>query len=243
MLKDLKFQYKGAQVQYDATNDCAERGCDDEGICRCGGIENEFVSAVDVSKMSDCIYDSYFEGWKNARRNNTINNILYGIGKEIDVYCIDRILRAHKIWMPEKWSIEVMHGYYGQEIGDVSIRNECASLIEADIEKAISLGSLKEKVGFLLCLENGRLLPELEGKVYEIKTIEIDEVEFGNKEHAKRASSKNHAFYSDANYSGIRGVVMESGGKLRAIDGYHRLSSTKRKTAKVIAITAYKLPA
>ena len=235
MLKDLKFQYKGAQVRYDATNDCAARGCDDEGICRCGGIENEFVSAVDISKMSDCVYDSYFEGWKNAKRNNVINNILYGIGKEIDVYCIDRILRAHKIWMPEKWDVEVIGGYYGQEIGDVSIRPEFAAQIEADIEKAISLGTIKEKAVFLLCLENGRLLPELEGKDFEIKTIGIDEVEFGNKEHAERASSKENAFYSDRNYFGIRGIVIESGGKYRVVDGYHRISSTKSKSIKVIA--------
>lgn len=234
MLKDLKFQYKGAQVRYDATNDCAARGCDDEGICRCGGIENESVSAVEIPKIADAIYDSYFEGWKNAKRNGVINNILYGIGKEIDLYCIDRILRAHRIWMPEKWNVEVMLGYYGQEIGDVSIRPECAALIEADIEKAIALGTIKEKAVFLLCLENGRLLPELEGKDFEIKTIGIDEVEFGNKEHAERAGSKENAFYSDRSYFGIRGVVMESGGKYRVVDGYHRISSTKSKTIKVI---------
>lgn len=233
-LRDIEFQWSGADVDYRYVYDCENYGCDDEGICRCGTIHDEAVTGADVSVMTDKIYETFFEQGKAAERNDAINKVLYGIGKDIDIYCIDRILRSRKVWDPHSWNIEVSGGYYGQEIEAVYLKEHLADEIEDLMHQAFALGTLKEKVEFLLKLEYGKVLPELKGCRYEYETIEISEVIFGSEGHLKQVKKKALDFYSDRSYRGIRGIVKRSGGKLRVIDGYHRICTTKFPKAMVL---------
>jgi len=233
-LRDIEFQWSGADVDYRYEYDCANSGCDDEGICRCGTIHDEVVCSVDISAMTQKIYEEFFEQGKAAERNDAINKVLYGIGKDIDIYCIDRILRSRKVWEPQSWHIEISGGYYGQEIGPVYLKEHIADEIEDLMHEAFALGTLKEKVEFLLKLEYGKVLPELKGCRYEYETIEISEVIFGSEGHLNRVKNKALDFYSDRSYRGIRGIVKRSGEKLRVIDGYHRISTTKFPKAMVL---------
>ena len=108
MLREITFQYNGTYVDYGYSYDCDLYGCEDEGICRCGTIDGEKVKSVDIPMMAEKIYDEFFERGKAADRNNAINQVLYGIGKEIDIYAIDRILRSYKIWENDNWDIEII---------------------------------------------------------------------------------------------------------------------------------------
>jgi hypothetical protein len=241
-LEHINFIYSGVNVEYNYSYSCQEYGCDTEGICRCGSIHDEYVESVDISLMSEKIYDEFFgnSNGKAAERNNTINMILYGVGKDMDIYCIDRILRSSKIWESHLWNIEIMSGYYGQEIEEVKINSIIASKLEEDMLHAFSLATLTEKVEFLLKLEYGKILPELNGCRYEYEVIDMENLIFGSKNHHSKVKSKELDFYSDRGYKGIRGIVkkVENSNKLKVIDGYHRLSSTKFPKAKVIV--AYK---
>lgn len=237
MLKDITFQYNGVYVDYSYSNDCESYGCDEEGICRCGSIHNEYVESVDVSLIVKKIYDDYFEQGKAADRNNAINEVLYGIGKDIDIYTIDRILRSYKIWENENWNIEVDGGYYGQELGDITIKESIADKIEAELWTVFALPTLKEKIEYLLKVEYGKVLPELSNCSYESIVIDKDDVVFGVEKHLNKVMKKDLDFYSDKNYSGIRGIVVKSGDKWRIIDGYHRIFTTKWPKLKVLAAT------
>jgi hypothetical protein len=237
MLKDIKFQYNGVYVDYSYTYDCENYGCDEEGICRCGSIKNECIESVDVSLIVKSIYDEFFEQGKAANRNNTINEVLYGIGKDIDIYTIDRILRSYKIWENENWDIEVEDGYYGQETGDVKIKESIADKIEEELMTVFSLPSLKEKIEYLLNVEYGKVLTELSNCSYESIVIDKDDVLFGVEKHLNKVMKKDLDFYSDKNYSGIRGIVVKSGDKWRIVDGYHRIFTTKWPKLKVLAAT------
>ena len=179
MLKDITFQYNGVYVDYGYTYDCENYGCDEEGICRCGTINNEHIDSVDVSLIVKRIYDEFFEQGKAANRNNAINEVLYGIGKDIDIYTIDRILRSYKIWENENWDIEVDGGYYGQEAGNVTIKETIADKIDEELWTVFSLPSLKEKIEYLLNVEYGKVLPELSNCNYESIVIDKDDVIFG----------------------------------------------------------------
>ncbi len=234
MLKDITFQYNGVYVDYSYTYDCESYGCDEEGICRCGSIHNEHIESVDVSLIVKKIYDDFFEQGKAADRNNAINEVLYGIGKDIDIYTIDRILRSYKIWENENWNIEVEGGYYGQEVGDVTIKESIADKIEEELLTVFSLPSLKEKIEYLLKLEYGKILPEIVDSNYESIVIDKDDIIFGVENHLKKVMKKDLDFYSDKNYNGIRGIVKKSGDKWRVIDGYHRIFSTKFPRLKVL---------
>ena len=237
MLKDITFQYNGAYVDYGYTYDCENYGCDEEGICRCGTINNEHIDSVDVSLIVKRIYDEFFEQGKAANRNNAINEVLYGIGKDIDIYTIDRILRSYKIWENENWDIEVDGGYYGQEAGNVTIKETIADKIDEELWIVFSLPSLKEKIEYLLNVEYGKILPELSNCNYESIVIDKDDVVFGVEKHLNKVMKKDLDFYSDKNYSGIRGIVVKSGDKWRIVDGYHRIFTTKWPKLKVLAAT------
>ena len=237
MLKDITFQYNGAYVDYGYTYDCENYGCDEEGICRCGTINNEHIDSVDVSLIVKRIYDEFFEQGKAANRNNAINEVLYGIGKDIDIYTIDRILRSYKIWENENWNIEVEGGYYGQEVNDVRIKESIADKIEEELLIVFSLPSLKEKIEYLLKVEYGKILPELSNCNYESIVIDKDDVIFGVEKHLNKVMKKDLDFYADKNYNGIRGIVVKSGDKWRIVDGYHRIFTTKWPKLKVLAAT------
>jgi len=234
MLKDITFQYNGVYVDYSYSYDCESYGCDEEGICRCGSIHNEHVDSVDVSSIVKKIYDDFFEQGKAADRNNAINEVLYGIGKDIDIYTIDRIIRSYKIWENENWNIEVEGGYYGQEVGDVTIKESIADKIEEELLTVFSLPSLKEKIEYLLKLEYGKILPEIADSSYESMVIDKDDIIFGVEKHLKKVMKKDLDFYSDKNYNSIRGIVKKSGDKWQVIDGYHRIFSTKFPRVKVL---------
>lgn len=238
MLREIEFQYNGANVSHGYSYDCESYGCDEEGICRCGTVYDEHIESVDVSLLVKSIYDDFFLTVTAANRNNAINEVLFGIGKDIDIYTIDRILRSYKIWENDNWYIEVKGGYYGQEIAGVRIKESIADKIESDLWTAINLPSLKEKVEYLLKIEYGKVLPELANCRYESIAIDKEDVIFGSKGHIDRVSKKALDFYSDRSYSGIRGIVVKSGDKWRVIDGYHRIFSTKFPRVKVLA--AYK---
>lgn len=237
MLKDIKFQYNGVYLDYSYTYDCENYGCDEEGICRCGSIKNECIESVDVSLIVKKIYDDFFEQGKAANRNNAINEVLYGIGKDIDIYTIDRIIRSYKIWENDNWDIEVEGGYYGQEVNDVRIKESIADKIDEELWTVFSLPSLKEKIEYLLKVEYGKILPELSNCNYESIVIDKDDVVFGVENHLNKVMKKDLDFYSDKNYSGIRGIVVKSGDKWRIVDGYHRIFTTKWPKLKVLAAT------
>ena len=237
MLKDITFQYNGVYVDYGYTYDCENYGCDEEGICRCGTINNEHIDSVDVSLIVKRIYDEFFEQGKAANRNNAINEVLYGIGKDIDIYTIDRILRSYKIWENENWDIEVDGGYYGQEAGNVTIKETIADKIDEELWTVFSLPSLKEKIEYLLNVEYGKVLPELSNCNYESIVIDKDDVIFGVEKHLNKVMKKDLDFYSDKNYSGLRGIVVKSGDKWRIVDGYHRIFTTKWPKIKVLVAT------
>jgi len=237
MLKDITFKYSGVYVDYSYNYDCENYGCDDEGICRCGSIYDVCIESVDVSFIVKKIYDDFFEQGKVADRNNTINEVLYGIGKDIDIYTIDRILRSYKIWENQNWDIEIEGGYYGDEIDDVKIKEHIADKIEAELLLVFSLPTLKEKIEYLLKVEYGKVLPELSNCSYESILIDKDDVIFGVEKHLNKVMRKDLDFYSDKNYNGIRGIVVKSGDKWRIIDGYHRIFSTKFPRLKVLVAT------
>ena len=235
MLKEIAFQYNGTYVDLSYQNDCESYGCEEEGICRCGTIWNEKVESVDVPKIAERIYDDFFEKGKAANRNNAINQVLYGIGKDIDIYAIDRTLRAYKIWESDIWDIEVYNGYYGEEVGDVKIKESIADKIEEYLCAIFSLPTLKEKIESLLKAEYGKVLPELANSSYESIVIDKDDIVFGAESHLNNVMKKDLSFYSDRSYKGIRGIVKKQGDKWRVIDGYHRISSTKFPKVKVFA--------
>ena len=230
MLVDTDFKNL-VSCEYNTKRNCRENGCDD-GVCHCSTIHNITISHVDISSIVDTIYNIYFDDSKSSKRNSVISSVLYGIDKQIDLYTIDRILRSHKIWLNEVYDIEVVNGYYGQEIGTIHLEEKITKKIEHDIDKSLSINDLSERIEYILGIEYGYLLSDLVGCRYELADVTHDDITFGSIDHYKKM--KKLEYYNDHNYNNIRGVVIEKNGKYRLIDGYHRVFSTNRNLVKVL---------
>jgi hypothetical protein len=232
-LKNKDFYYSGVEVDHKRDYQCASYGCDEEGICRCSTIYYARIVNINASKIVDSIYDEIYDNSKSTKRNNLINSI-FGIEKELEIYTIDRIVRKSMIYNETFWEIRIEPGYYGQEIGGVILDSEYADKLSDKINHALSIDNFKERVEYLLTLEYNYIIPELVNKDYRVIRINKSDIIFGNEKHLKNVSNKDLNFYSDANYTGIKGIVTKKGDKYRVIDGYHRLYKTNKKKVKVI---------
>ena len=220
------FRYH-TDYDYNDYRDCDAYGCNEEGICRCGTIEDAHVISVNIPNMVNEIYSNYFDDTLASKRNSTINSILGGVSKEIDIYTIDRILRINKAYEPTNWEVQVCGGYYGEEIDDIILDDSTARKIENELDKAFDIIDLTERIEYLLMLEYGEILPILQGRKYSIETHKRDCIIFGSDEHYRKVNTKSLDHYSDKNYTGIRGIALVKDDRYRLIDGYHRSSTSE----------------
>ena len=229
------FRYH-TDYNYNDFRDCKSSFCGEEGICRCGIIENAHIISVNIPSMVDEIYKTHFDDTLSTKRNSTINSILGGVSKEIDIYTIDRILRINKVYKPSNWEVKVCSGYYGQEIDDIILDYSVGVKIEEQIHKAFDLNDIKSRIEYLLILEYGSILPDIKDLTYSVETIERDNIIFGGDRHYRKVNTKSLEYYSDKNYNGIRGIALFKNSKFRLIDGYHRSSTSENRTIKLLVI-------
>jgi len=233
--KDFKYSI---DYDYNTSYSCKESGCNEEGICRCGVIYDQCINSVDINDIVGQIYSEYFDNSISTKRENSINSILYGITKEIDLYTIDRVLRYFKLWEPYNWDMEIEGGYYGQEMGDITISPNIVNGVESHLDIAFSIDDLSGRIEYLLGLEYGHLLPELVGCKYEVIEVNKEDIIFGSDSHYEKVKYKKLDHYLDPKYHGIRGVVLlkerKVGNQWRLIDGYHRCTSTQKDKVKVL---------
>jgi hypothetical protein len=233
-LADINFQYHGIDCDYDYQYDCHNSGCNDEGICRCGSIHNECISKIDIPAIVERIYIDYVgDNDLVTQRDNKLKSILFGTGRELDIYTIDRIVRKYKLYDDYSWDIDICGGYYGQELDGINIVKNIANKIQDELNIAFSIDELNGRIEYLLGLEYGSLLPELENCNYEIVELDKSDVVFGSTNHYDKVKQKDLTHYDEKSYDGIRGVVLEKDGKLRVIDGYHRIHTAKGPMVKV----------
>jgi hypothetical protein len=232
-LLNKDFFYSGLSCEYDNRYNCKSSDCYKD-ICRCGVIINERVTDVSVSKVVNKIYKTYFDESESTIRDFKIKSILFGTDKELEIYTIDRIVRKFKIWDKNNWNILVCKSYYGEEVDSICLFENISYKLEEQLYMAFAIGELNKRVEFLLYLEYGRVLIDLANCEYEIVDVDKSNIFFGSEAHHKSVKKKELSHYSDDNYNGIRGIVLEKDGKLRLIDGYHRIHSTKGHKVRVL---------
>lgn len=207
---------------------CFESGCDEEGICRCSRITDVFISNIDMKFLLDTFISKINSGVDSislARENNIVD-FLYGYNPElVNRYCIDRVLRINKLYDPSEWIYEISGGYYGEEISDWYINEVTFEKVKSQIYHVLKLDELKDKIFYLLELENGYILDSLKDKDFSIKSIDYSKLIFPNEVHLSKVKSKDLSFYKNSYYTPqIRGIVIKQGDSYRVVDGYHRLS-------------------
>jgi hypothetical protein len=223
-----RFNYD-VEYDYDTDYSCSESGCNEEGICRCGHIYRADVTSVDLMKLTHSIYESLVDTTSKSGKRNQKLDSLFGQGEILDKYCIYRILSHYKVYNTDIWEVGVTGGYYGDEIGDVVLSTTTFNHISKDCSQLLSLETLEAKIKFVLTLEYGYLLPELEPVKFEIISISKDDIDFKslNQNHIKLVNEEKSynglIHYSNKSYDLPRGVVRKLGTKYKIIDGFHRI--------------------
>lgn len=226
MINLLGYDFKNQlSVDYSSSNSCELNGCFEEGICRCTEIYDCKVKNVDVTKIADIIYNSYFDRSLSSKRNIKINELLHGVNEEINRYTIDRILRINKIWLSDSWEIQTINGYYGEEIDDVILKHKLATEIKNQIEQALDILDINSRVEFLIELEYGQLLTHLQNLSWKIIRLKKDDIYFPSQSHLELVKKKELNYYFAPKYNSIRAIVIKDGDKWKLIDGYHRLTA------------------
>ena len=236
MLKN-NFQYS-TDYDYEEEYSCEESGCYSEGICRCGRIFDAVVKSIDMDSLTISIHEQLVDTTSlQGKRDARISEIFYG-GTEVDKYCINRILTHYKVWDPNNWSVDVEGGYYGDEIGDVSLNDTIFNLISKDCYNMIELVTLADKLKFVLTLEYGYLLSDIQVSDFELIEITKEQIDFKklNTNHIQNVQNEDLSFYK-LNYKLPRGIVRKSGDKYKIVDGFHRIiSADDKKSFKVFAV-------
>lgn len=234
-LSKIDFYYYGIDCDYNSYYNCEQNGCNEEGICRCSTVYNETITDIKLSSVVKKIYDNIYDNSSETKRDNTLNQVLYGIGKDVNYYIVDRIVRNYKLWLETNYDINITRGYYGEEIGSICLKENIANKIEEEIYNTLAIGTLKDTIEHLLYMEYGSILPELNDCDYELATVDKKDIIFSSISHHNLVKKKDLEFYSDVNYNSIRGIVMKIGDKYRLIDGYHRTHITTENVKVLIA--------
>lgn len=212
---DLKYC---VEYDYDTDRNCHEHGCD--SICRCGTISDCRVRIVDIRSIAQEIYG---KGLSDTEK-----------------YCIERILVAHKVYQTSHYEIPIVSGYYGQEVGNITLDGYIARACDADIEKMLSKRGDSRKIEFVLEIEYGYVLSILKGRKFEIVKVAKNDLVFGQEDHYRRLDKdvvKMYELDDERGRDGLpRGVCIRDGSRYRVIDGYHRCAAAKR-TCKVYVAT------
>lgn len=214
--------FYGLEYDYDESTNCSESGCYESGaMCRCSTISNVSVTEVDLTSLTVHVSQLFS---------------LFYPQKDILEYSIERILTAYKFYEPSYYDVEVVGGYYGEEIGKQFYTGPYAQ----DARMQLSY-ILDNNCTVLACMqaaflaEYGRLLPWMEDKdlTFKIVTLPLKSIVLPNENYRDKLGAAAHSgyptsyFLKDPQYSwatapdNILGTI---GPDNNLIDGYHRTS-------------------
>ena len=254
MVNNINFEYC-IDHRFDTTFNCEEYGCNEEGICRCSRIVNFNMDRVDMSKLSNDVYDLIYPRKydKKHKREEYLSELLQG-QKYIDLYCIDRIASSYKLYDINKYQEQIEGGYYGDEFHGIFLNgstnsymayndDQTTSPLEQDFIEACKLvldsGNLGNRLRYLLLLEYGNVLKYLECAEFKLIDITFNDLDMDklNQSHIEYIRSLGTLdYYSPDVYDRPRGIVRKSGDKYAVIDGYHRMVNAGDKPFKVFCV-------
>lgn len=186
--------------------------------CRCTTIESKWIEDISINKVMSAILIRNFKS-----KNLT----------EIDLYCFDRICRVNNIWDKECYEIEVVPGYYGEEIDGVFFENEENVVFEFD--KLLTLKNDIDKIKYILELEYGYVIDSVKN-CCNVSIIDCDSklVISPQQEYYHRLEKNVVESYKD--YEIPRAVCKKNGDKYLIVDGYHRVAANKNKESIEIIV-------
>jgi len=211
------FKYP-CDVEYDSVSHCSEAGCCQGDYTRCTTLENLRVTKAPSTRF---IIHSLF--------GNRVKD-------EILQYCLDRILKLEGADDPNNFTAHASHGYYGEELGDVSFNRR--NQVTKKIGDLLFLKTDTARIEFILIEEYSKLLPKMNGLKYSSMEVNTERVKIPNREYLIKIDKERIEQYKvSLNKEYPICVCIKEGDFYTLLDGYHRFSaweSLGHKKTKII---------
>jgi hypothetical protein len=206
--EDVKYSDE-VEYDYNVVRDCYAKGCRDEGICRCGKIED-----IEIKKVNRTVLNSLVKKIKlrkNAKVKETEGRFILE-NEQFFMYCVDRLFTINKLYDGDVWDINVRGGYYGQEINSVSPPLSFSD----DVIKIAKLDP-QQRIKYVLTREYGYLHDRLKDKSFVEKTVSTKNLVVGNE--YRKTDGK---LYECSEYNLPIGIYLKEKDKYVLMDGYNR---------------------
>ena len=214
-----KFERTNLQYETDYDYERSECTCnayEDGDYCRCTTIERAWLESINVKLVIKKLYDKY------CQEHSDMNE-----------YCFDRICTAFKIYDKDYYEVESCGGYYGEEIEGVYFRNE-SKVVDTFLD-VLKFETDIEKIKFVLELEYGYLLDKVKNCTHAyISTVYTRAIDLPQQEYFIRLDKDVIADYKNKKLP--IAVCLESGGRYKLVDGYHRFVANKDRATNQIII-------
>jgi len=176
-LASIDFSYL-VEMDYDTYNAC-EHGsdCCQNDYCRCGVLTNIHATSVNIPSI--------------------VRSLLPCSAPKIHRYAVDRILRIYEVYNPGLYEGSAVGGYYGEELGPVTICHQVAQKCDKAIGLVMNIKQIKEIVEYLLTLEYGFLLPVVRDKTWSFRKIDPKSLVLGQQDHYRKVSRNSLDLYQD----------------------------------------------
>lgn len=194
-------------------------GCCDGDYCRCGII---------TAYVPENINNAHLIARSLVKNQNNLTNFGF--------YCLERFISCALKENPKCFDVNIVEGYYGQEVGGIIINAE----LKGDINKFIALLNNKSNdscflVEHILNKEYGYVLPDIKDKNWVYESVLLKNIRPGNTEY----KSLNKVYvkqYLENNHLSCL-CKKEIGSKyFTLVDGYHRFMAAKQRGDKKIMV-------
>jgi len=193
------YKFNFYDYDYEISRDCFNHGCD--GVCRCSRYSSLKLNSIDVNAMIYCIKTSLR---KNDKRKEN----------KLFLYCLERLCNQYTV---DCFSLNVVNGYYGEEINGVVLDDESL------IEQFLALNNPTEWVEFYLKQEYGYVLEDLKNLNWIIEKVDLKYIVVPNT--YRKLNRKTVEKYCKQYKNDFLSCLTDCNYKL--IDGYHRVQASK----------------
>lgn len=215
--KPLNLRSPIVHVTYTNFRQCETDPSHCSGICRCGKITDVVIRSVDLNLLVAQMVKHCYPQWDQLSPRET---------KELQslIYCLDRVLRIRRLYLPSNWSYRVEPGYYGEEFHGCMIHESCQKQILSDLDRLL-VESPADQIRWVLELEYGYVLPILQNCTFRWRRVPRESIMLGCPNHYTRVSTENLDHYQK--YQLPRCICRhELDGSYWIVDGYHRFQAT-----------------
>lgn len=202
------FNYSGVEYDYDG-KDCTDPncGCRHDDYCRRNFYVNLHIENISINGVRTHFLE------KSLKKKGVIETK----DDSFVEYCVDRLLRIHKVYLEDNWEINTGRGYYGDEVESITLGD--FGDLRDKVKHIINLHP-DDRIEAILLEEYGHLIPAVKDRKWEQISVPTSLLVCGNEDYRKKVDGEIYKEWDTPELA--IGIYVTDNGRYKLIDGYHR---------------------